>query len=55
MYLTMHEAQVRSQVRLYGICGGQSANGAGFIEVLQFLLPILIPPNASQLLAQYVA
>jgi hypothetical protein len=37
-------AQVRSQVKLCGICGGQSDTGAGFLWVLQFPLPILIPP-----------
>jgi hypothetical protein len=39
-------ARVRSQVRSYGICGGQSDTVAGFLKVLRFPLPILIPPNA---------
>jgi hypothetical protein len=31
-----------------GICGGQSGAGAGFLLVLRFPLPILIPPTAPQ-------
>jgi hypothetical protein len=26
------------------VCGGQSDTGAGFLRVLQFPLPIIIPP-----------
>jgi hypothetical protein len=38
-------ARVSSQIRACGICGGQSSNGAGFLRVHRFPLPILIPPN----------
>jgi hypothetical protein len=37
--------QVRAQVRSYGICDGQSGTAAGFLRLLRFLLPILIPPT----------
>jgi hypothetical protein len=40
-------ARVRSRVRSYEICGGQSGTWAGFLRVLRFPLPILVPPNAS--------
>jgi hypothetical protein len=39
-------ARVRSQVRSCGFCGGQSGTGVGFLRVLRFPLPILIPPTA---------
>jgi hypothetical protein len=39
-------ARVRAQVKSCGICGGQSGNGAGFLRVLRFPLPILIPLTA---------
>jgi hypothetical protein len=38
-------ARVRSQVRLCEICGGRSDSGAGFLPVLRFPLPVLIPPT----------
>jgi hypothetical protein len=41
-------AQVRAQVRSCGTCGGQSGTGVGFLRVLRFPLPILIPPIAPQ-------
>jgi hypothetical protein len=27
-------------------CGGQSGTGVGFLQVLRFTLPIIIPPNS---------
>jgi hypothetical protein len=36
-------ARVRSLIKSYGICGGRSGTRAGFLRVLQFSLPILIP------------
>jgi hypothetical protein len=39
-------SRVRAHVRSCGICGGQSGTGADFLRVLQFPLPILIPPTA---------
>jgi hypothetical protein len=41
-------ARVRTRVWSCGICGGQSGAGAGFLQVLQFPLPISIPPIAPQ-------
>jgi hypothetical protein len=41
-------AAVRVRVRAAcGVCGGQSGTGAGFLRVLQFPLPIIIPPISS--------
>jgi hypothetical protein len=39
-------ARVRFQIRSCGICGVQSGTEEGFILVLRFPLPILIPQNA---------
>jgi hypothetical protein len=39
-------ARVQSQIRLCGICGGQSGTRAGFLRVLRCPLPIIIPPTA---------
>jgi hypothetical protein len=47
-WLPRATAQVRALVRSCGICGGQSDTGAGFLRVLRFPLPILIPPIAPQ-------
>jgi hypothetical protein len=38
--------RVWSQIKSCGVCGGQSGTGAGFLRVLYFPLPVLIPPNA---------
>jgi hypothetical protein len=38
---------VRFQIRSYEICGRQSGTGAGFLQVLLFSVPILIPPIAN--------
>jgi hypothetical protein len=39
-------ARVRAHVRSCGICGGQIGTGAGFLRVLRFPLPMLIPAAA---------
>jgi hypothetical protein len=39
-------ARFRSLVKVYGILGGQSLTGAGFLRALQFPLPVIIPPTA---------
>jgi hypothetical protein len=39
-------ARVRAQVKSCGTCCEQNGTGAGFLRVLQFPLPILIPPTA---------
>jgi hypothetical protein len=41
-------AGARAQVRSCVICSGQSGTGVGFLRVLRFPLPILIPPTAPQ-------
>jgi hypothetical protein len=43
---------VRSQVRSYGNCGGQSGTAADFRRVLRFTLPVLISPNAPYTLSR---
>jgi hypothetical protein len=38
---------VAARVRVraaFGVCGGQSGTGVGFLRVLRFPLPIIIPP-----------
>jgi hypothetical protein len=40
--LPIAASRVRAQVRSCGVCG-QSGTGAGFLRVLRFPLPILIP------------
>jgi hypothetical protein len=40
-------ARVRARVWSSGICGGQCGDGAGFLLVLRFSLPIFIPPNST--------
>jgi hypothetical protein len=39
-------ARVQTRVKSFGICGGQSGAGVGFLQVLRFPLPIFIPPNS---------
>jgi hypothetical protein len=39
-------ARVRAQVRKFEICDLQSGTGAGFLRLLRFPLPIVIPPTA---------
>lgn len=39
-------AWVQFQVKSYGVCGAQSDTGEGFLKVLKFPLPFLIPATA---------
>jgi hypothetical protein len=45
-WLPTAAARVQVLVRSCWICGGQSGAGAGFLRVLRFPLPSLIPPTA---------
>jgi hypothetical protein len=44
-----HLARVRFQSMSCEICDGQNGNKAGFLRVIRFPLPILIPQNPSGL------
>jgi hypothetical protein len=48
VWLPTVAARVRSEVRSCEICGGQWSTRGGFLQVLRFPLPILIPPIAPQ-------
>jgi hypothetical protein len=48
-WLPIAAARLRSQVKSRGICSGQSGAGVGFLRVLRFPQPILIPPTAPHL------
>jgi hypothetical protein len=47
-WLPIASARVRARVCSCGICGGQSGAGAGFLRVLLFPLPTIIPTIALQ-------
>jgi hypothetical protein len=47
-WLSTAADQVRARVWSYGICGGQSGAGAGFLRVFRFPLPTFIAPTAPQ-------
>jgi hypothetical protein len=38
---------VQYEFSLYGICGGQSGSGTGFLRIFVFLLSVFISPNAT--------
>jgi hypothetical protein len=42
-WLPTAAARVRARAAC-GVCGGQNGTGAGFLRVLRFPLPIIIPP-----------
>jgi hypothetical protein len=44
--ISMLATWVRSQLKSCGNCGGHSETGAGFLQILRVLLPILIQPNS---------
>jgi hypothetical protein len=43
--LLTEAARIQTQVKSCGIYGGQNLNGAGFLRVLHFLLPVFILAN----------
>jgi hypothetical protein len=45
-WLLTAAARVRTQDQSCGFCDGQSGSGVGFLRVLWYPLPILIPPTA---------
>jgi hypothetical protein len=47
-WLPTAAARVQTRVYSYGICGGQSGAGAGFLRVLRVPLPIFIPQISPQ-------
>jgi hypothetical protein len=47
-WLPTAAGRVRARVWSCEICGGQSGARAGFLRLLQFPLPIFIPPIAPQ-------
>jgi hypothetical protein len=48
-WLPAAAARVRARVWSIGICGEENGSGSGFLRVLQFPLPIFIPPNSPSL------
>jgi hypothetical protein len=43
--VSISDEEVKSFMRISGICGGQSGAEEGFLRVLRFPLPVFIPPN----------